>query len=53
MSYREWVKTLIELVRECRENDFTGTLHVDMNDGGISGVRKEETIERQKSYREG
>lgn len=53
MSYKKWLKTLIDLLKECRDDDFTGTIHVDMNDGGISGVRKEESIERHKTYREG
>lgn len=51
MSHQNWIKTLLGLLKELREEDFTGKVTIRMNKGGISEIRKEETV--NKEYREG
>lgn len=49
MSYRKWVKTLTDLLKELREDSFTGTVHIEYNEGGITQIIKEQEIEHNIS----
>jgi len=51
MSYQNWIKTLLNLLKELREQDFTGSIEIKMNEGGISSIEKSERVE--KEYRRG
>jgi len=40
-------------MKRCREDSFTGSVHVRLNQGGITEIRKEEKIEKEYEARKG